>query len=150
MPAVEDLTDQRELTAEEQANLATMRRWNELYDRDDMDAFVAETYHPDSNLTLFDGVTFDGSEVSLDSHPPFVEVEKLIKSVAPGRRIVIERAIPAGNTVTIEALLVDDDKPDFRLAWCGIYTFRDGLIVSDHSYLNHREWPGLLKALGQE
>ena len=150
MPAGENLTDDRTLTAEEQANLATMRRWNELYDGDDMAAFVHETYHPDMTVTLLDGTTFAGTAVSLDSHQAFIDVETLIKNECPGRRVVIEREIAAGNTVIIEAVLVDDARPGFRLAWCGFYTFKDGLIISDHSYLNHREWPGLLKALGQE
>lgn len=150
-PSVEDLTDERELTDEEQANLAAMRRWNELYDGDDMEAFVRECYSPDYKLTLVDGTVFDASDVTLgDDVQAFIDVETLIKSECPGRRIVIERAIPAGNTVTLECALADDARPDFRLGWCGIYTLRDGLVVSDHSYLNHRDWPGLLKALGQE
>ena len=54
------------------------------------------------------------------------------------------RLIPAGDVVAVEASLVDDDRPGWELAWCGVYTFdADGMIISDHTYLNHRDWPGI-------
>lgn len=149
MAAGEELTDDRTLTSEEQANVEAIRRFVDLYNGDDMKAFVTECYHPDAKVTVLDGVDYDGREASISSHDTFIELESFIKADTPGRRIVVERTIAAGNTVTIEAVLADDNRPDFRLAWCGIYTFKDGLITSDHSYLNHRHWPGLLKAVGQ-
>jgi hypothetical protein len=78
----------------------------------------------------------------------FVRAEAFIKQAAPGRRIRPLRMIPAGNVVTLEATLVDEARPGWELAWCGVYTFDDdGLVVSDHTYLNHRDWPGITELL---
>lgn len=141
----------RTLTDEERTNLEAMQRWNDLYDGDDMEAFVKDCYSPGYALTLVDGTDFNGAEATLAGDvQAFIDVEKLIKSECPGRRIEVHKAIASGDTVVLEAALVDDARPDFRLGWIGVYVLRDGLIVSDNSYLNHRHWPGLLKALGQE
>jgi hypothetical protein len=147
---VSNLIDNRELTAEEQRNLAHIERWKNLYNGNDMAAFVNEAYHPEVKATIYDGTDFDGSKIDLDSPKIFIETEKRIKKSCPGRKIVIERYIPAGNVVVLEALIVDDARPDFRLAWCGILTFKDGVIISDHSYLNHKHWPGLVDALNEQ
>lgn len=70
--------------------------------------------------------------------------EVFIKAAAPGRRMEFRRVIPAGNVVTLEATIVDAARPGWELSWCGIYTFdREGRIVSDHSYLNRNDWPGI-------
>jgi len=29
--------------------------------------------------------------------------------------------------------------------FCAVLTFRDGLIVSDHTYLDPRSWPGMAR-----
>ena len=55
--------------------------------------------------------------------------------------------IPAGNVVTFQASLVDDARPGWELPWCSVYTFKDGLIIADSAYLNHRDWPGVPEAM---
>ena len=149
MPKSENLVDKGELTAEERINLSATHRWVELYNGDDMHEFVHETYHPEMNVTLFDGTVFNGTDVSVNSQQMLIAAEEVIYAACPGRRLVIERAIPAGHTVTVESILIDVARPEFRLAWCAVLTFSEGKIISDHSYLNHREWPALLKSIGQ-
>ena len=38
---------------------------------------------------------------------------------APGRHIRFNRVIPAGNVITLEASLLDDERPGWELSWCG-------------------------------
>jgi len=142
-----DLLDDRELTDEETRNIKQIELWKNLYNGTDMEAFVRDSYHPDVKCTIFDGTDLDGSSIDLADASIFIDTEKRIKKSCPGRKIEILRYIPAGNVMVLEALITDDARPDFRLAWCAILTFKDGKIVSDHSYLNHRHWPGLVKVL---
>lgn len=144
MPRSENLIDTRTLSAEEEANLATVHRWVALYNGDDMREFVTSTYHPDMKVTLLDGTALNGLEFSVKARERLISAEEAILSECPGRRLEIERAIPAGNAVTVEAVLTDAARPDFRLAWCAVLTFADGRIISDHSYLNHHDWPAML------
>ena len=153
-PAVEDrYADRRQLTDEERRNVARLERWRDLYNGEDMAAFVG-TYAPDFRVMNYDGSSWTGNSTHrqnvIDRAETFVRVEEFIKRVAPGRRMRFNRVIPAGNVVTIEVSLLDDDRPGWELAWCGIYTFDDeGRIVSDHTYLNHRDWPGISDLLAR-
>ena len=80
----------------------------------------------------------------------FIRAEVFIKTKAPERRMVYRRVIPSGNVVTLEASIVDASRPGWELSWCGIYTFDDqGRIISDHSYLNRNDWPGISELLGK-
>lgn len=142
-----DLLDDRELTDEEARNIKHIELWRKLYNGTDMEAFVRDSYHPDVKCTIFDGTDLDGSSIDLADADIFIDTEKRIKKSCPGRKIEILRYIPAGNVMVLEALITDEARPDFRLAWCAILTFKDGKIVSDHSYLNHRHWPGLVQVL---
>jgi len=95
-----------------------------------------------------DGSSWTGhsthGENILEDPDRFIAAEQSIKEAAPGRRIRFNRMIPASDTVTLEASLLDDDRPGWELSWCGVYTFDAlGRIVSDHSYLNRRDWPGI-------
>jgi predicted SnoaL-like aldol condensation-catalyzing enzyme len=129
-----------------------MQRWLDLYNGDDMHAFIYETYHPEQKTRMMSGTWGTGNSTHglnrLDDRDAFVAAEKFIMDYLPTRQIRINRTIPAGNVVVIEASLIDTANPDYELAWCGVYTFKDGLIISDHSYINHAEWPGVLEALG--
>jgi hypothetical protein len=154
-PAVEErYADRRELTVEEQRNVARMERWRDLYNGDDMEAFVREAYAPDFRVMNYDGVAWTGNsnhrQNVLTRAETFIRTEEFIKRAAPGRRIRLNRLVPAGNVVTAECSLLDDNRPDWELAWCGVYTFDDeGRIVSDHTYLNHRDWPGIADLLSR-
>jgi hypothetical protein len=138
----------RQLTDTERRNLERMERFRELYNGDDMERFVREAYAPTFRVVNLDGSGWTWSSRHrrhlLEDGDLFVRAEVFIQQRAPGRRMRFNRLIPAGDVVVAEASLVDENRPDWELAWCGVYTFdADGLIVSDHTYLNHRDWPGI-------
>jgi hypothetical protein len=140
--------DSRSLTAEEQRNVAAMERFRDLYNGDDMERFVREAYAPEFHVLNLDGSSWTAGGANrqnlLQDPETFIRAEVFIKATAPGRRMEYRRVIPAGNVVTLEASIVDDGRPGWELSWCGIYTFdAEGRIISDHSYLNRNDWPGI-------
>jgi hypothetical protein len=142
----------RELTAEERRNLERFEQWRELFNHGDLERFVREAYAPAFRVVNLDGSSWTGNsdhrQNILADAELFLRAERFILQVAPGRRIRFNRVIPAGNVITLEASLIDEDRPGWELSWCGVYTFDDdGRIVSDHSYLNHRDWPGITQLL---
>jgi hypothetical protein len=146
--------DGRPLTAEEQRNVAAMERFRELYNGEDMERFVVEAYAASFRVLNLDGSSWTASRANrqnlLDDQDTFIRAEAFIKANAPGRRMVYRRLIPSGNVVTLEASIVDESRPGWELSWCGIYTFDgEGHIISDHSYLNRRDWPGISALLGE-
>jgi hypothetical protein len=146
--------DGRSLTDEEQRNVAAMDRFRELYNGEDMERFVIEAYAASFNVLNLDGSAWTASRANrhnlLTDAEAFIRAETFIKAKAPGRRMVYRRLIPSGNVVTLEASIVDDSRPGWELSWCGIYTFDGvGRIISDHSYLNRRDWPGISELLGE-
>ncbi len=146
--------DGRSLTDEEQRNVAAMNRFCALYNGEDMERFVAEAYAASFHVLNLDGSSWTASRPSrqnlLTDAGTFVRAETFIKATAPGRRMVYRRVVPAGNVVTLEASIVDESRPGWELSWCGIYTFDgEGRIISDHSYLNRRDWPGISELLGE-
>jgi len=146
--------DGRPLTAEEQRNLATMDRFRGLYNGDDMERFVRESYAPTFHVLNLDGSSWSATRANrqnlLADAATFIRAEVFIKDKAPGRRMTYRRLIASGNIVTVEASIVDDSRESWELSWCGIYTFdADGRIVSDHTYLNRHDWPGISELLGE-
>jgi len=147
-------SDGRPLTDEEQRNLAAMERFRELYNGDDMERFVRESYAPTFHVLNLDGSSWSASGANrqnlLDNSDVFIRAEVFIQNKAPGRRMRYRRVIASGNVVTVEASIVDDSRQGWELSWCGIYTFDgDGRIVSDHTYLNRRDWPGISELVGE-
>jgi hypothetical protein len=112
-----------------------------------MEAFARRCYDPEFALVNYDGSEWTGDGATSDNrligYDALVAAERFVKRHAPRRRLRFNRLIAARDVVTVEASLLDDDRPGWELCWCGIYTFRDGLIVSDHSYINRRDWPGV-------
>lgn len=146
--------DGRSLTDEEQRNVAAMERFRELYNGEDMERFVREAYAPSFHVLNLDGSSWTAGGANrqnlLDDPDGFIRAEVFIKAKAPGRRMVYRRVIPSGNVVTLEASIVDEARPGWELSWCGIYTFDgEGRIISDHSYLNRNDWPGISELLGK-
>jgi hypothetical protein len=130
-----------------------MERFRELYNGEDMEAFVREAYAPTFHVLNLDGSSWTAGRPNrqnlLDDAGMFIRAETFIKAKAPGRRMVFRRVVPSGNVVTVEATIVDDADAGWELSWCGIYTFDDeGRIVSDHTYLNRTDWPGISDLLG--
>jgi hypothetical protein len=145
--------DGRSMTDEEQRNLEAMERFRDLYNGNDMERFVRESYAPTFHVLNLDGSSWSASGANrqnlLDDTALFIRAEVFIKDKAPGRRMTYRRLIASGNVVTVEASIVDDSREGWELSWCGIYTFDgEGRIVSDHTYLNRRDWPGISELLG--
>jgi hypothetical protein len=144
--------DGRSLTAEETRNVSTMERFRELYNGEDMERFVHETYAPSFYVLNLDGSSWTASRPNrqnlVEDPETFIRAEVFIKRKAPGRRMEYRRLIPSGNVVTLEASIVDESRPGWELSWCGIYTFdTEGRITSDHSYINRNDWPGISELL---
>ncbi len=138
----------RRLTETERRNVARLERWRDLFNGDDMERFVHDAYAPNFQVVNLDGSSWTANsthgENILEDAEVFVAAEQWIKRAAPQRRVHFNRVIPAGDVITLEASLLDDDRPGWELSWCGVYTFdAEGRIVSDHSYLNRRDWPGI-------
>ena len=145
--------DGRALSVEEQRNVAAMERFRDLYNGEDMERFVREAYAPTFHVLNLDGSSWTAGGANrqnlLRDQELFIRAEVFIKSKAPGRRMEYRRVIPSGNIVTLEASIVDEAQPGWELSWCGIYTFdAEGRIISDHSYLNRHDWPGISELLG--
>ena len=146
--------DGRPLTSEEQRNVAAMELFRELYNGEDMERFVREAYAPSFHVLNLDGSSWTAGGANrqnlVEDPDTFLRAEAFIKAKAPGRRMVYRRVIPSGNVVTLEASIVDESRPGWELSWCGVYTFDgDGRIVSDHSYLNRHDWPGIGELLAR-
>jgi len=146
--------DGRPVTAEEQRNLAAMERFRDLYNGEDMERFVRDAYAPSFHVLNLDGSSWTAGGANrqnlLQDPDTFIRAEVFIKTKAPERRMVYRRVIPSGNVVTLEASIVDASRPGWELSWCGIYTFDgQGRIISDHSYLNRNDWPGISELLGK-
>lgn len=142
------------LTEREQRNTARLERWRDLFNSGDLERFVDEAYAPTFQVLNLDGSSWTGSsshgENVLEDRDRFLAAERWIRQAAPGRRIQFNRVVPAGDVVTLEASLIDADRPGWELAWCGVYTFdEEGRIVSDHSYLNRSDWPGISELLNR-
>jgi len=117
-----------------------------------MELFVREAYAPTFRVVNLDGTSWTANsnhrENILENTKVFIGAETAIKRAAPGRHIRFNRTIRARDVITLEASLLDSDRPDWELSWCGIYTFdTNGLILSDHSYLSQRDWPGIAELL---
>ncbi len=153
-PDLDAYPDRRTHTDDERRNIARLERWRDLFNGDDMERFVREAYASRFRVVNFDGAAWTGNSThreNIIAEPDlFVRAERFIKAFAPGRRIRFNRVTPAGNVITLEASLLDDDRPGWELSWCGVYTFdADGRIVSDHTYLNRNDWPGIQELLGR-
>ncbi len=123
---------------EEDRNLEAVKRWAHLYNTD-VHRMVDESYstkaevHAMGLLVIKDPDTFHGAEAA-------------VLKAAPDRQARIERTIAKGNTVVVEAVLFGTDKnteKTWETPWCAILTFKDGKIISDHTYLDQTKWPGL-------
>src|SRR3954453_4402919 len=95
--------DGRSLTDEEQRNVAAMNRFRELYNGEDMEAFVAEAYAASFHVLNLDGSSWTASRANrrnlLTDRDTFIRAEAFIKAQAPGRRMMYRRLVPSGNVV---------------------------------------------------
>lgn len=120
----------------QRATLAAVQRWHDLYNGDDVDAFVLETYASDAN------VWFTGA--SAHGHEQFLKVERGVKKGAPGRHMRIDHLhFLDDQRVIVEAVVLDRARPDYFSPWIAILTIKDGRIVNDRTYLDPANWPGI-------
>jgi limonene-1,2-epoxide hydrolase len=124
------------MTVEEQRNLKVAAQYEELYNTDP-ERFVRECYTEDCEVYAMGGVTIRG-------HEPFIKVEQRVLRAAPKRRMRVDRTHAAGHVVTVEAVLLNPDRgPDWQLPFCAVLTCREGKIVTDRTYADYKDWPGL-------
>jgi ketosteroid isomerase-like protein len=120
--------------AVERRNLRTIERWAALYNTD-VTRMVRKCYHPDCVVDVKGGITFQG-------HETFIAIERGVERVAPRRRTRVLRAVAAGDTVAVQAVLTDPDRgAEWQSPFCAVLTLHDGLILRDESYLDLRVWP---------
>lgn len=118
--------------------LDVVQRYQDTYNND-IKALVRDVYAPDVDLYMTGG--------EIHGEQQFLAVEMAILEAAPQRRMRVDRAHICGReTVVIEAVILDDARPDFFSPLCAIFTIRDGRIVRDHSYLDPSQWPGIAAA----
>lgn len=124
------------MTAEEQRNLQVAKRYEELYNTD-AERFVHECYTADCKAYGMGAGIIEG-------HQQFVQVEKGVLQAAPKRKMRVDHTHAVGNTVTVEAVLLNPDKgADWQLPFCAVLVCRDGKIAVDRTYADFTQWPGL-------
>jgi ketosteroid isomerase-like protein len=112
--------------------VAKVRDWEETFNHD-IERMVNELYAPDANL----GGVVMGPE-------KFLKFEKRVLAAAPKREMRITQTHVAGDTVTVEAILVDADRgADWKIPFCAVLTFANGRIVRDQTYAEFSKWPGM-------
>jgi hypothetical protein len=125
------------MTADEQRLMDVAQLWIETYNDDQPRCH--EVYAPDCEVMLMSvGQAVRGLE-NLQAG------EKAHKAMPLRQHMVLQRAIPKGDTVVVEVTVEYNDgrPPGYG---CGVLTVRDGLIVSDHSY---SPWPGGLPEVAE-
>lgn len=124
--------------ADEAALLDVVRRYEHSYNTD-VEKLVREVYAQDVDLYMTGG--------EIHGQERFLAVEKAILAAAPLRRMRVDRTrICSPDSVLIEAVILDDARPDFFSPFCAIFTIRNGKIVEDRSYLDPSAWPGIAAA----
>ena len=126
------------MTPEEQRNLKVAAQYEELYNTD-IERFVRECYTADC-----EAYAMGMGSVTIRGHEQFVKVEQSVLRAAPKRRMRVDHIHAVGNVVTVEAVLLNPDRgPDWQLPFCAVLTCRDGKIITDRTYADYKDWPGL-------
>ena len=124
------------MTPVEQRNLDTAHRYIELYNND-IERFVPECYTADCRVIASGAGVIEGPEMLLD-------VERRVLEAAPNRRMRLDHAHVAGDTVTLEITLLNPDAGDaWALPFVTILTLRDGKIALDTNCADWSRWRGL-------
>lgn len=119
--------------------LQLVRRWEETYNSD-VERLVLECYAPDAHLC------FNMAEVR--GHAQLMRVVKGVLGACPTRRMRVDRVRFSGDdTAIVEAVVLDDARPDFFSPFCAILRVKHGRIVEDRTYLEPTRWPGLEGAI---
>lgn len=117
-----------------------IKLWEDTYNGPDVRHFIRSVYAADADV-IFTGASAHG-------HEQFIKVEQGVIDNAPGRYMRIDDILFAGDDkVVIEAVVLDKARPEYSSPFCAILTVRDGKIVSDHTYLDPAQWPGIEGAI---
>lgn len=120
------------MTSTTAANLALITTWEQTFNSD-IERMVSELYSP--------SCVFSGAHLS---HEKLLRFEKRVLTVAPNRKIRVDRTHAIDDVVVAEGFLVDPDQGEgWKLAFCAVLTFADGKIVSDNTYTDNSRWPGM-------
>jgi hypothetical protein len=115
---------------------ARVRRWIELYNAGDIEAFVGECYTPDL-VAVAEGVAAPARTGAAE----LVAFETASHRRLPSRRIELVRVHVAPPVVTVEAVLSAADVPGWRLPFVSIQTYRGDRIAIDRNYGDFTSWP---------
>jgi hypothetical protein len=115
---------------------ARVRRWVELYNAGDIDAFVGECYTAD-----LVAVAESGRPVVHDGAAALVAFEKGSHRRLPTRRIELVRLHVDPPVVVVEAVLTAADVPGWRVPFVSVQTYRGDRIAVDRNYGDFTSWP---------
>ncbi|MBP2471941.1 ketosteroid isomerase-like protein [Crossiella equi] len=125
----------------EERNLAATHHWVRLY-AEDPHRMIDECYAEDFHVS-FPGIL----EVGTKDEFHRLEAE-VVPATSVDRRTRISRLVATGDTVVVEAVLgYTTDGVPRESPWCALLTFRDGLIVRDHTYVDRALWPNAAEAI---
>ncbi|KAF2806816.1 NTF2-like protein [Mytilinidion resinicola] len=113
------------MTPEETANLEAAKQWLKLWNEaaDDM---VDKCYAEDCMVeAMLSGHLLKGRE-------ELRALEHQMMAATPDRKMEINRYIVKGDIVVVECTVVG--LAPVPVKSCAILTFKDGLIINDHSY----------------
>jgi ketosteroid isomerase-like protein len=116
-------------------NLKAVGRWVELFNTD-VHQWIDECY-ADGFHIVCPGI------IEITDRAVFHEIEQLVFDAEPTRMGRLTAIIPVGDKVIIEGVLYGGTDEPWETHWCAILTFRDGKVISDHSYLDRTQWPWL-------
>ena len=113
------------MSPEEETNLAVTFRWIELWNNG-VDDMIDRTYAKDCVVeSMLSGHLLKGRE-------ELRALEHQMLKAAPKRRMDLKRIIAAGDVIVVEVVV--SGLAPMPIKSCAVLTFKDGLIVSDHSY----------------
>jgi ketosteroid isomerase-like protein len=119
------------MTSVQERNVAVAQLWVDTYNHD-VERMVDECYAPDCEVQhMSSGLVLRGRE-------ELRTLERAVLQAVPERRMWVRRCIPASDTVVMEiaATIGTGDVGSRTTNACVVLTFRDGLIVSDHTYVD--------------
>jgi ketosteroid isomerase-like protein len=121
----------------QETNLKAVEQWIDNYNND-TDRMATESYAPDYVAQAMGLATIEGVD-------NLKKLEDVVTAAAPDRVGKIVKAHSAGDTVIVEATLTytNSEGEKIETPWCAVLSFRDGKIISDHTYLDKTLWPGL-------
>jgi ketosteroid isomerase-like protein len=125
-----------------QENTQAVDRWVELFNTD-VHRWIDECYADEFHIVC-PGI------IEITDRATFHQIEQAVLDAEPTRKGRLTDVIPAGDRVTVEGVLYGGTDTPWETHWCAILRFKDGRIVSDHSYVDRTQWPWLKDLPGQE